>query len=158
MSGGGPPLRISSVALSNCRVRQDPHDPRGSERGILVFPHPNDFPPGALEPPIRVAVPLDVPCDLGGPVPAVDVVQTLAVVGASVPEAAVHEDGHPSPGEHEVGPPIEVGQRPDIDSVPGPAAVQQPTEAKLWAGTDAPHCLHPSSNRFGCRKRLARVQ
>jgi hypothetical protein len=73
---------------------------------------------------------------------------TAAVVGAAVPEAAIDEDGDAASDKDEVGSPVQVSERTEIDAVPGTACVQRSSETQLGFCTDAPHCLHPPSNRF----------
>jgi hypothetical protein len=68
---------------------------------VVVLPHSDDGPAGALELGGGVSVTLDVPRDLAVPVPLVHR-RASTVVAASVPEAAVHEDRDPDARKHDV--------------------------------------------------------
>src|ERR1700680_5251210 len=78
-------------------------DHRADRRGQrLVFPDADHLPPGGREGGIGGPVTLDVPAQLGCPVPLVDG-RVPAVLGADVPEAAVDENGNLSGRERYVG-------------------------------------------------------
>lgn len=66
-----------------------------------MFPHPDYVPAEFAEPTVRINVAPDVGLEFGGP-PVPVVLRYGAVDGASVPEAAIHEDGETFPGERDV--------------------------------------------------------
>lgn len=53
---------------------------------------------------------------------------------ASVPVAAVAEDGHALCLEHDVGPAAETSDGSEVLAEPKPAAVQLRPQGELWAG------------------------
>lgn len=74
---------------------------------ILVLPDPDDSPASIAQQLVVVAITVDVTLKLGVPVLAV-AAWAGSVSGASVPEAAVDEDGQSGAGEDDIG-----SDRPD---------------------------------------------
>lgn len=68
-----------------------------------MLPDSYRFPPGATEPLVGVTVAFPVPLDLLGPVPGVGPMLTGSVLGASVPEAPIDEDGNLGSRKHDIG-------------------------------------------------------
>jgi hypothetical protein len=68
-----------------------------------VLPNPNDAPTFGGKSVVDLPIPFDVRCQLGAPVPDIRS-RGVPVLGASVPEAAVDEDGESCSPEHDIGP------------------------------------------------------
>lgn len=81
---------------------------------------------------VGVPVATLVPSDLLGPVPAVDGVASPAVLGTTVPEAAINEYRHPPTGEDDVCGPIEVRKWSQVYAIAQSASPQRTTEGHLW--------------------------
>lgn len=62
---------------------------------------------------------------------------------ASMPEAAVDEDGDPGTSEHDVGDPPEVWLWPHVDPISEAQRVQPATQGKLRLGVAARMTRHP---------------
>ena len=70
----------------------------------LAFPHHNNLPPQLAEFTTHAAVALDVGLELGVPERSIGLrCCRVAAAGVAVPEAAMDEDDHAMPGQHDVG-------------------------------------------------------
>ena len=118
-------------------------DDRGDRRVQgLVLPDPHDLPARRQQGRVGGAVALDVAGQLGSPVPGVRG-GLGAVLGAGVPEAAVHEDGDPAGGERDVWPdPRSVEVQPVVLAVPEALAVQRSAQRHLGLGVGPPVGSH----------------
>ena len=111
---------------------------------IIVLPDTHDQPADLGESGVGVPVPLDVATDLGGPV--LDVGLRLDVVlGATVPVAAINECSYPSLPEDEIGPAVQLWERPSAYSVAQPEGVNGSTHCQLRLGVPALVALHRAS-------------
>jgi hypothetical protein len=70
--------------------------------GILVFPDPYDLPSDFLQPSVRVSIASLIGFDLVTPKGNVTL-RRGSMLGASMPEATVHENGNLSPCEGDIG-------------------------------------------------------
>jgi hypothetical protein len=100
-------------------------DAEGGLVRVLVFPDPRHGPAGVMQAFVGVGVPGAVSGDLGRPVPAINVVPSLAMLLAAVPEAAIHEHRHPLGGEHDVGDAGKPRKRASVDPVAQAATVKR---------------------------------
>lgn len=91
--------------------------------GGFVFPDADWGPAGCSQAGVGVGVAGSVAGDLGLPVLGV-ATGFRAVLGAAVPEAAVHEDRHPQTREHHVGLAAYLGQWPAVHEVAQATPVQ----------------------------------
>jgi len=126
---------------------------RGGLDGVLVLPHANGRPPSGLEPLVSVPVPQAVPFDLGYPVVGVRRWRNI-VLRARVPEAAIHEDGHMSLREDQVGPSADRGDGREVHSVPKPQGVDCAPEAHLRGGVSPSISEHDVPNGGRGRPRV----
>ncbi len=92
--------------------------------GGFVFPDADWGPAGCSEAGVGVGVAGSVAGDLGLPVLGV-AAGFGAVLGAAVPEAAVHEDRYPKAREHHIGFASHFGQRPAVHEVAQATPVQR---------------------------------
>ena len=120
----------------------------------FMFPDPDDVPAGCRERGVRHPVSLDVPPQLGLPVPGV-VGRLAAMLRTGVPEAAIHEHGDATRGERDVGPdPLALSQvEPVVLAEPVPLVVQRPAQRDLGLGVRAPDRAH-----VGCPSLAGRVR
>ena len=79
-----------------------------------------------LQPQRRVLIALPIALDLVRPVPVIVEPRPNAVERATVPEAAVYEDGDPLPREDQIGPSPEPAKRGGVDSIAVPSTVKGP--------------------------------
>ena len=70
---------------------------------IIVLPYAEISPSGFLQTSIRIRVPCPITRDLLGPIPAISPVFPTTVILATMPEAAIDEDGNLRLGEDDVG-------------------------------------------------------
>lgn len=89
----------------------------------------------------RLRIALDVPREFRFPVLGMRD-RNHPVLGASVPEAAVDEDGETSSGEDDVRPTALIAPGREIDAVPVSARVQELTNRQLGSGVPTPIRLH----------------
>ena len=120
--------RIGSVAAGISEtvgpIADELFDVVGGFVGFFVFPDAHCGPAGGLEAGVGVGVAGPVASDLG--LPVLGVAAGLgAVVGAAMPEAAVHEDRHPQAGEHHVGFATYARQWPAVHEVAQATSVQR---------------------------------
>lgn len=83
----------------------------------------------------------DVACELWLPVIGVGL-GVGAVVGATVPEAAVNENGHPCGAKDKVGGPTYSFEGSGRHSVAEPLGVKEPTQSHFRRGVPRAVCLH----------------
>lgn len=74
---------------------------------------------------------------------------SATVVGAAVPEAAVHEYCDPGAAEYDVRPPGYIGLWPNVDPVTEPGCVQEAADGQLGLGVTATDGLHATSDARG---------
>ena len=123
-----------------------------------VLPHPHDAPAGVLKRGVRLLIALDVPAELGSPVPLV-AGGLPSVHRTHMPEAPVHEHGDLAPGEHDVG--SDPGARqiePMVLPEAEAASVQCGTELDLGLRVDPAVGLHVAGPTWTERLGLARVR
>jgi len=119
----------------------------------LVFPDADHVPAGRRQRGVRGPVALDIPAQLGFPVP--DVVSGLgAMLGTGMPEAAVYEDGDPACRERDVGPDSLAARqiKPVILAEPVPPPMQRPPQREFRLGVGAPIGAHVGGAAFAGRK------
>lgn len=108
---------------------------------ILVLPDPDDVPASGSQRQVVAAVSGYVSIDLGGPVVAVGF-RHAAVLGASVPVAAVDEDGHLLPREDEVGMAPKPWKRHHMHAISESPPVQNRSDLELGARVLGSIALH----------------
>lgn len=106
-----------------------------------MLPNPDDRPSGLCEPAIGISIPSSIRFNLGAPELAV-AVRLGCVLRASVPEAAVNEDGDPRWAEDDVNSAATVSEHGPIDSEPQPAGMQRPPQRNFGAGVPASYPRH----------------
>src|SRR5438034_130343 len=79
----------------------------------LVCPYPEHLPARLGQQPVSLQVPLAVPTELRSPPVGVRT-RPRRVLGATVPEAAVHEDGHSPVLDYEISTPSDRRNRPGV--------------------------------------------
>jgi hypothetical protein len=89
-----------------------------------MFPVVKHGPAYGFKPVRCVSIPCFVTHDLRRPVPAVYDVISPSMLGATVPEAAIYEDGDPVPGEGDVYSPSGARNSRQVNTITKPAAVQ----------------------------------
>ena len=128
----------------------------GSLPWVVVLPHPNHGPSRLREPSVGVAVARRVAFQLVPP-PLGVCPRPAAVSRAGVPVAAVHEDGHPGSGEHEIGAATHRTLGAHVQAVAQAARVQQTAQGKLRRRIPARLALHAAARcivggRWRCRQ------
>jgi len=121
-------------------------DDLGNVRRVLVLPRSDDGPTCLSQAVFRQAVPLDVGVELGSPPLGVRLGGD-GVLWATVPEAAVDEDGDSGPREGDIGSARKGG---DVYSVAEPPAMQLPAKSTLRLGSRRPQVRHEPPD---CRAR-----
>src|ERR1700722_2815857 len=94
----------------------DALDPSCCTGWVLVFPHPNDLPPGLSKPSISVTVTLPVPPELLFPPLGVRS-WACPVLRARMPEAPIDHHRNSTGSEDDVGAPPQPRNRRSVDSV-----------------------------------------
>jgi hypothetical protein len=150
-----PPLRVFAPLLAP--VSLPFHDPREAGHGrhhagrcgfrIFVLPDANDCPTGVKQPAVGVAVPRSVTLDLSAPPVRVGY-GPRHVNRASVPKAAVNENGNPCAWKHEIRPSAQLWDRPNVHAVAETASMQFRSKAHLWRGVASANAAE-ASRRLG---------
>ena len=137
------PGRSHTPADGHVRLRrfQEPPDaPVESLRSDLAFPHRQHPPARSTQPAPVPGVALDVPLQLGFPVrvigPRPPVASSTSML---MPEAAVHEDDRPVPGQHEI---RRSGKISPVEPEPVAKSVDQPPYGDLGRGVGRFHLRH----------------
>jgi hypothetical protein len=120
-----------------------------------VLPDSHDEPAGARQELSGLLVPAAVTGDLVGPVPAVDVVRSAAVLRAPVPEAAIDENRHTGRAEHNVGFAPEARQGCLVQAVTKPQSMQRSTKDKFGRRALASLGAHAPANCVAGGERFA---
>ena len=123
-------------------MRDRRHDVAAHTLGILVLPEAHHLPTSGLECCRMPSVTFSVPGDLWHPVVRVLHVGAPAMCGASVPEAAVHENADPGAREDDVRADQPLALNPDgmIDAKSQAVRMQQRPDASF-------HRRVPAANR-----------
>ena len=112
---------------------------------VLVFPYPDTQPTGLREPP--VGVPVALPVALHFVRPELGVGRGNGVMfGTAVPEASVQENSDLGPGEHEVGRPSDLLERPNAHPVAQAQSVDGGPKSKFRFGVPALVRLHAGAD------------
>ena len=119
---------------------------------VLMLPETDDLPSGLPQPRVGVGVAGAVRLELAAPPLGVRL-GPGTVLGAGVPEAAVREDGHPSPREENVRPPPKARQRGAVDPEAQAEAVEGRAELDLGPRVAPTRPLHPQAGVLGRRRR-----
>lgn len=123
---------------------------RDSSAGILkplVFPDNNRQPACIIQYTKGLRITSEVGFALKAPVLRIGT-RWLVVNAASVPEAAVYEDGDLRLREDDVCPTINVGDGSRVDSIPQSQCVESGSQSYLRFGIRAGVSLHCSTDRF----------
>lgn len=115
---------------------------------IVVLPEAHRLPPVLPKVGVGVGIANPVPLQLVSP-PARVGRRLAAMLRASVPEAAVHEDGNPRLPEDHVSPPPPFGEWPLVDEVAEAQAVEGAAQGQLAGGALARLTLHPVPHHVG---------
>ena len=162
MSPRWPKGNWSSGAASTARRRWFGF-PDGSEdcshcgRCLCVFPDPHDLPAPVPERARGLLVPSDIPGNLRGPVPRVDLVSAPAMLGTPVPKTTVDEHGDSAAAKDDVCSTVEFRERSDIDSVAQPYAMERLAQTEFRFRVASSDGLHPPADARTRRERLARI-
>lgn len=106
-------------------------DASGGLHGVLVFPHSNYLPTLVSEKSIRVFVTILIPLEL--PVPPLSIRgRSCAVLGTSVPETAVDEDGDARSRECDVDLAATVTGNGKLHAITHSGCVNHRSQRKLW--------------------------
>lgn len=140
---------------SECRLDGIDHAVR-----LVVFPEPEDAPPGGLKCGRLSSVSGLVVHELLVPVLGIRC-RPRAMVGTPMPEATIDEDGDPRSREHDVGPDRPVANDADwiVDPKSEAAAVKQRPDGQFRLGIASPIRTHDSAPpvwRVGPLSRAAR--
>ena len=123
-----------------------------------MFPHPQGQPTSVGQGPVGLLVPALVAGDLVGPVPVVDVMAPPAVLGAAVPETAIHKNRDPGRPEDYVGLTAQGGKRRPMKTVAKAQRMKGAAQDKFRAGTFSSLDAHTLADGFarskGCAPRL----
>jgi hypothetical protein len=98
---------------------------------------------------VGVLVAAAVAGDLVRPVPTVDIVTALTVLGATVPEAPIYEDGDPLAAENDIGPAPQRRYGRPVKAVTETERVQRPPQSHLRARAFSSLGAHAQAHRFG---------
>lgn len=105
-----------------CVVADDTRDLPGYIRRCNMLPEAQYNPSSAFEDSCGLLIPMAVRCDFGGPVVSIGYWWDV-MLWASVPVAAVDENGHARAGEEEIRRPAQIRLRPSVHPVSKPHAV-----------------------------------
>lgn len=108
-------------------------------------PEPEDGPPCAFEVSRGLYVTLTIPGDLCAPIGHVGSRRTI-VVWATVPEAAVDEDGDSCTGEDDISGSAKAGQWPKVHSVTQALGMKKVPNSQLRLGVPGSVTLHRCSS------------
>ena len=132
--------------------------PLGGDIWILVLPDSYDFPSQHFQAPVCIEITPAIGLDLVPP--EFDIaLGPGAVIGATVPETAIHEDGHARSGEGDIG--SAPGMINDwlIYPVTKSHSVQSPPNLHFRSGIALPSSGHTTTGRFGrWSRRLGSIQ
>jgi hypothetical protein len=120
-------------------------DPQSSRRSVLVLPDANDFPASGCELLVSVFIAVLVLGYLRAPETRIELRGTQ-VIGATVPEAAVKEDGDLSSREDEIRSTAKPRDRTSVDTVAKPQGVNGRTKGPFRPSIPSSVCLHNSSD------------
>jgi hypothetical protein len=122
------------------------YDPVDRIRDCLVLPQPHDRPSGRRQSSGIARVALAITCQFWRPIPLVG--RWLPpVLGAAVPEAAVHEDGDLALREDNVrSDPNAREVEPQVNPEAVPGTVQGGPQGQLGAGISPPVALHVAAS------------
>jgi hypothetical protein len=116
-------------------------DPLSGGSRVLVLPDPHRQPPSLAKESIRLFVPAAVSTDFRPPVGRVRP-RRRGVFRATMPVAAIDEDGDLGTREDEVSPAVEIGKRSSIDAVTEAERMRRTPYSQLWLGVPSPVALH----------------
>lgn len=114
-------------------------------RGYLMLPDPDHSPSGGAELSVIESITLHVSGDLRAPIGSVGF-GTRAVLRASVPEAAIDEDGHLLATKDDIGSATQALQWLRVYSISKATSMKLRPEGKLRAGVSLPIALHCRSD------------
>lgn len=112
-----------------------------------MLPDPNDFPSGPSEPPIGVGIPPLVCRDLVPPERSI-CPRHGPMLGAAVPEAAVHENGDLRGSEHDIRSPAHAWDYGNVEPVAESQPMEFRTDRQLGGGISLPRRRHAGSGGF----------
>ena len=140
--------RCRTGRSTSWRALPDSIHPRGDPRrgivGVLVLPYAQYRPSGIVQAAGRVLVAPAGRADLVAP-PLTVCPGPGHVVGASVPEAAVHEHRQPETRKHDVGSSRNRPHGADVDAVPVAEGVQPAADGHLRRGVTSALRLQPET-------------
>lgn len=144
-----PMVHAFAPALEGCRSTNSlaPQllDPVCCRGHVVVFPDVDGLPPEPDEFCVLSPIPPLVGSELLPP-PVGVVLRRDAMVGTSMPEAPVDENGDSCASERQVGC---AGEPNEPDAVPESSTVELPSESQLWSGIPARHASELAAHRFG---------
>lgn len=114
---------------------------------ILVLPKSEDHPTPRSQLRICAAVTKPVAVQLVGP-PLRICFWTSRMIGTSVPETPINEDGEPQGSPQDIRLAPKIGLGPDIDTKPNTPGVQYPSHAHLRLRVAATLLRHPCTDRL----------
>lgn len=114
-----------------------------------MLPHVERRPPQRNQPLVHLDVAFSVPCDLGTPELRVRL-GGHSVLGASMPEAAVHEHRDADPHKHDVGP---SRQTSTAAAESHAEAVERAPERRLRSRVAATYAAHEVADGLAGRRR-----